>query len=240
MKCFKCNQGEIKVIEKSGKKYAQCNECGSLFTTDDIQKLSVQRYNPREPEEKKGSCLRTSLIIAGIFLGLFILVGVIANLSSDSRPSESQKTAAKAENEKNDNVNADEEASEVSDEKELNSQTSTENNTINDVDIYFMDSVRNDNTGKWRLARITTSKDITEYAKEYHNVYFSADDEIHALVNFTLNTTSSLSMLTPDLMDIRVMEYVDKEEHDADKLFSGPLLAEYHLTLSTGEIEKIQ
>ena len=47
-------------------------------------------------------------------------------------------------------------------------------------------------------------------------------------------------MLSPDLMNIQVTEYVDKEEHDASELFSGSLLAVYHLTLSTGQLEKIQ
>lgn len=160
MKCFKCNQGEIKVIEKSGKKYAQCNECGSLFTSDDIQKLSVQRYNPREPEEKKGSCLRTSLIIAGIFLGLFILVGVIANLSSDSRPSESQKTAAKAENEKEDDINTDGGEDETANEKEY---------TFDDLDGLQQLYTKIDSTFSYTEMIETISSSGLPYSEEKYN-----------------------------------------------------------------------
>lgn len=111
--------------------------------------------------------------------------------------------------------------------------------SVDGVDILFKDSVENDTTGHLRSAKVTTPKDILKYAKEYHDTYFSSDDEIHAIINPTLGTTNKLSMLSPDIMDIQVTEYVDKEERDADTLFSGMLLGTYHLTLSTGEVEEI-
>lgn len=43
-----------------------------------------------------------------------------------------------------------------------------------------------------------------------------------------------------NLLDVAIMEYVDKEEHDAALACSGMLLAEYHVNIESGEIEKIQ
>lgn len=125
--------------------------------------------------------------------------------------------------------------------EETESEISTEPpKTINDdVDINFSGSVRNDTTGNWRLARVATMKEIQEYALEYYNAYFKSDDEIHAIVNFSLNTTNRLAKVTSDILDIAVYDYVDKEEHDAKALFSGTFLANYEINVSTGEIEEI-
>ena len=101
----------------------------------------------------------------------------------------------------------------------------------------FSDSVRNDVTGNWRIAKVATSKDVTEYAVDYYNTLFSSNDEIHAIVNFTSNTTVRLSVLYDGMLDVTVFEYVDKEEHDAKKLFGGTLLAQYTINIETKEIE---
>lgn len=124
---------------------------------------------------------------------------------------------------------------------ETEAEASTEPpKTINDdVDINFSGNVQNDATGNWRLARVTTMKEIQEYALEYYNAYFKSDDEIHAIVNFSLNTTNRLTKATDDILDIAVYDYVSKEEYDAKVLFSGSLLANYHINTSTGEIEEI-
>lgn len=207
MKCPKCGIGELKVAQKDGKTVALCNQCNTVLTVDDLQKLSMPKtLNPtvQKPQKKKGSCFNTILKSIGIFFALLIVISFIGNIMDDDKPTD----------EKHDT-------------------------TVNGVDISFQNSIRNDVTNKWRLARVATSKDIVEYAKEYHDTYFLSDDEIHAVINFTLNTTNKLSMLSPDIMDIQIMEYVDNEELDANILFSGMLLGEYHLTLSTGEVEEI-
>lgn len=111
---------------------------------------------------------------------------------------------------------------------------------LNGLSVAFSDSVRNDSTDNLRLAKIATDMDISEYASAYHDMFIKSDQEVHAIINFTLNTTSRITMLTSDLMEITVMDYVDKEEHDANKLFSGTLLKQYQLTLSTGELVDIQ
>lgn len=111
--------------------------------------------------------------------------------------------------------------------------------TIDDIEFWFSDSVINDTTGRWRISSIASSKDITEYAVDYYNTFFSSDDEIHAIVNFSLNTTTSISVPYDGTLDVAVHEYVSGEEHDANDLFGGMLLAEYFINLNTGEIENI-
>ena len=106
-------------------------------------------------------------------------------------------------------------------------------------DVMFSNTYRNDVTGNWRLARIAENINIEEYALDYYNNYFKADNEIHIIVNFTLNTTTRISVMG-NLLDVAIMEYVDKEEHDAALACSGMLLAEYHVNIESGEIEKIQ
>lgn len=242
MKRFKCKQGELEVVEENGKKYARCNNCGITLTANDLQTIATQRQSIHQAsEEKKGNGLKIGLIIGGVFLVLFVLVGAIAIISSGDPSSESEKAVAKTDVQKKEaiKIDSDREA-DPADKQEADDKISSGSYEIDGVDVSFSDSVRNDVTGRWRLSRVATSKDIIEYAQAYHDTLFSSDDEVHAVVNFTLNTTTCLSMLSPDLMNIQVTEYVDKEEHDASELFSGSLLAVYHLTLSTGQLEKIQ
>lgn len=105
--------------------------------------------------------------------------------------------------------------------------------------VMFSDSYRNDVTGNWRLARIAEDIDIENYAVDYYNNYFTSDDEIHIIINFTRNTTTRINKLG-NLLDVTIMEYVDGEEHDAKIACSGDLLAEYQVDIDSGEIEKIQ
>lgn len=111
--------------------------------------------------------------------------------------------------------------------------------TIDNIEFWFSDSVINDGTGKWRISSIVSSKDITEYAVDYYNTLFHSDDEIHAITNFSLNTTTSISVLSDGILDVAVHEYVSGEEHDVNTLFSGMLLVEYFININTGEVENI-
>ena len=70
--------------------------------------------------------------------------------------------------------------------------------------------VRNDTTGNWKLSKIATTDDILEYAKSYYDNNFTSDDEIHAIVNFTLNTTTCVSTLFDNIISVTIHEYVDK------------------------------
>ena len=105
--------------------------------------------------------------------------------------------------------------------------------------VDFNSSYRNDVTGNWRLATIVEKINIEEYAVDYYNNYFEEDNEIHIIINFYLNTTTRI-LVMGNLLDVAIMERVDKEELDANLACSGMLLSEYHVNIDTGEIEKIQ
>ena len=110
---------------------------------------------------------------------------------------------------------------------------------IDDIDAHFsVSKVRNDATGNWRISSIAESINIEEYALSYYKKYFSNNTEIHAIVNFTHNTTAKLTVMG-NILDVSIYEYVDNEEHDANLLFSGMLLKQYFVYMDTGEIEEI-
>lgn len=125
-------------------------------------------------------------------------------------------------------------------ETEKPKEKSTDKDSLAKYDITFAGDVRNDKTGKWKLSRTATSEEVTKYAAEYYNTYFESNDEIHAIVNFTTKTTNKISLISDDTLDVCIFEYVDGEEHDASKLFGGMLLGEYHITISNGNVDKIQ
>lgn len=104
--------------------------------------------------------------------------------------------------------------------------------------VMFSKTFRNDVTGNWRLAKIAEDISIEKYAVDYYNNYFESDNEIHIIINFTLNTTTRISVMG-NLLDVSIMEYVDGEEHDAKIACSGTLLNEYHVNIDNGRIEEI-
>lgn len=209
MKCPKYGIGELKVGQKNGKNVALCNHCNSFFTADDLQNLSAQKSMSSSVQEPKRKKGSCFKTILKL-MGIFFGIFIVIGFIGN-----------------------------IMDNNKAIVEKKKYDTTVNGVDILFRNSVRNDTTDKWKLARVSTSKDIIEYAKEYYDTYFSSDDEIHAIINFHLETTNKLSMLSSDIMDIQVMEHVDKEELDANTLFSGMPLSEYHLTLSTGEVKEI-
>lgn len=107
------------------------------------------------------------------------------------------------------------------------------------VGLEVPSAVRNDVTGNWRLSRCANTIPVEEYALLYYQNFFKSDEEIHAVVNFTLNTTTRISLMTSSTLCVDVLEYVDKEEHDAKLLFGGNLLREFFIDIETGEIEEI-
>ena len=111
---------------------------------------------------------------------------------------------------------------------------------IDDTGAHFsVSKVRNDTTDNWRISSIAESINIEEYALSYYKKYFSSDAEIHAIVNFSNNTTTKISV-AGNVLDVSIYEYVDGEEHDAKLLFSGTLLKQYFVYTDTGKIEEIQ
>ena len=123
--------------------------------------------------------------------------------------------------------------------------TSTESSkstiaTSSDLDgiKFSVSKVRNDVTGNWRVSTIAEPIIMSDYAVDYYRQYFSSQDEIHAIVNFNKKTTTSISTLgaiSPDTIVVTTYEYVDGEEHDAKKMFSGMKLSEKYYDIDTGE-----
>lgn len=101
-------------------------------------------------------------------------------------------------------------------------------------EINFSTSVRNDVTGKWRISTTADSFVPAEYAVEYYEMLFSSDDEVHAIWNATLSTTTRITVAS-GIIFADTLEYVKGEEHDANVLFSGMLLDSKMFNADTGE-----
>lgn len=98
--------------------------------------------------------------------------------------------------------------------------------------------VREDNTEKWRKITIATTEDINEYLLSYNELYMTEETTVHSIINFTNNTTTMINDFG-SYLSVRIHEYVNKEEHDANKLGSGMLLTEYQIYKDNGDIVKI-
>lgn len=191
-----------------------------------------------------GSC--TAILVCYI---LFIYPNISNNDSSDNKDNiiSSQSAMLTSESVSTDS-NQNENLPQFDDVVTETTPSETESNTnsipsgtynIDDIEFWFSDSVMNDVTGRWRISSIASSKDITEYVADYYNILFSSDDEVHAIVNFSLNTTTSVSVLPDGRLDVVIHDYIDGEEHDAKALFGGMLLKEYFINPQTGEFEEI-
>lgn len=103
------------------------------------------------------------------------------------------------------------------------------------VDVTFYDTFKNDTTGKWRKALVSTSEDIQEYALDYYQEYFKSDDEVHVIYNFSLNTVNCLTV-NGDTLFISITDYVDDEEHDAKAACGGTHLGDLQISIESGEV----
>jgi len=192
-------------------------------------------------EKEKGSRLKTGLVIFGVL----IVLGAIGSAFSDD-DGENNTNSQNAVQTSNEPSSFDESNQpKESEESENNSseippdESEPKDENPLEFNVMFSDTYQNDVTGNWRLARIAENINIEEYAVDYYNNYFESDSEIHIIINFTLNTTTRITVMG-NLLDVSIMEYVDKEEHDAKLACSGVLLKEYHVNIDTGEIEEIQ
>lgn len=117
---------------------------------------------------------------------------------------------------------------------------------VSDKDVFDIGSpstfarnkVNNDVTGNWRVSTIVEDIQMVDYALSYYNKYFYNKDEIHAIVNFTYNTTTCIQYMSGKIY-VTVYEYVDGEEHDANIMFTGAVLADYIVYPDNGDIEEI-
>ena len=191
-------------------------------------------------------------IIGGCAASLVIyILTIYPNLNRDVKD-KNVEISSSYTNTAQENITIDDKQTEDSSSSEYSEiaapSSETESNTepiksgtynIDDIEFWFSDSVRNDITGNWRIASIASSKNITDYVIDYYNTLFSSNEEIHAIVNFSLNTSSSISVLYDGMLDVVIHEYIDGEEHDANVLFGGMLLKEYWINTKSGEIDEI-
>ncbi len=103
------------------------------------------------------------------------------------------------------------------------------------VKLRFYDSVQNDVTGTWRLSKTASTLSTADFALAYYETMFSSDDEIHAVWNTELNTTTRISASSGSLF-VDTFEYINGEEKDASLLFSGTHLDSRTVNLATGDV----
>ena len=111
---------------------------------------------------------------------------------------------------------------------------------VNDISVTFYKTVRNDSTGNWRLAVIYDGSDLNSYVGDFYKAYVKDDSEVFGIVNLGLKTSTRVSRVMDNWLDVSVMEYQDGEEHDANLLFSGDELSHYWIDMETGEIDTLE
>lgn len=172
--------------------------------------------------------------------------GDTSDNASNNSTGETTQAVAENETEQGEDVSSETISNE---EAEINSEPEVEHRVgetiigISDKDIaelspIFHSSVRNDVTGNWRLAMIAENVDIEEYVLSYYQNYFKDDTEIHAIINMTRKITTNIACYG-NMLFVTHYEYVDGEEHDADKLFSGLCLDQLIVYTDNGDIEEI-
>lgn len=116
-------------------------------------------------------------------------------------------------------------------------QSTTESSAADalDLDVVFSNTFRNDVTGNWRKALVSTSSHVEDYALAYYREYFADDAEVHVIYNFGLNTVNCLTV-TGNVLCVNITEYVDGEEHDAKKACGGLYYGTFQIDTNTGEI----
>ncbi len=103
---------------------------------------------------------------------------------------------------------------------------------------FSVSKVQNDVTGNWRISTIAENIDIEYYALDYVKRYLHNKSQVHAIVNFTRNTTTSIKKYG-NIIYVDIYDYVKGEEHDANRLFTGTLLQQYFVYIDNGDIEKV-
>lgn len=194
-----------------------------------IANLAQTKFYPKKRslmKEKK----RKKVGIVLIAIIVLCIIGIIALPSDDKKDDSNPKQTERQ------NTEVTEQASETTEPK---TEEKDEPAEIDGVDIIFSDTVRNDKTGNWRLAKVTGDKSAEEYAADYYKQYFKADNEVHAVVNFTLNTTACITCVG-DTLNVRIYEHIKDEEQYAENLFTGTKYAEYNVDKNTGDVEKVE
>lgn len=177
---------------------------------------------------------------------IIIIAGIKSLISSpeEEKQTDPTQTESVSEIQTEETEKPSEEVTEASNEEVVEHRTGdnivgVSEKDIEDLDPVFYKSVINDVTGNWRYATIADDIDIEYYIMSYYKNYFSTDNEVHAIINFTRNTTTRLNY-SGGVITVTIMDYVDGEEHDAKKLFSGQVLATYYVYADNGDIEELK
>ena len=201
----------------------------------------------KEKEKIKKPWYKRKLIWAIIIIVFIMAIG--SNGESTSAENIKQNTAAadtqQQPNTESADTTKDEDTAQAavsedtSEQKKMPLQDAEDQTSAIDGIKFTVSDVRNDKTGNWRISLIAENIEMQNCALDYYKHYFKDDKEIHAIVNFNYNTTTKISVVGNKL-DVSVFEYVKKEEHDANLLFSGQLLKEYLVDKETGAVEEVK
>lgn len=201
----------------------------------------------KEKEKIKKPWYKRKLIWAIIIIVFIMAIG--SNGESTSTENAKQNTAAadtqQQPNTESADTTKDEDTAQAavsedtSEQKEDAAADAEDQTSAIDGIKFTVSDVRNDKTGNWRISLIAENIEMQNCALDYYKHYFKDDKEIHAIVNFNYNTTTKISVVGNKL-DVSVFEYVRKEEHDANLLFSGQLLKEYLVDKETGAVEEVK
>ena len=101
--------------------------------------------------------------------------------------------------------------------------------------VEFIGVMESDETGNIRLARTASSIPTGDYAFAYYQTYFGGDNEVHAIINTNLKTTTSIRFKEGVLL-IDTFELTEGEDEDASLLFIGILQGSYGRHSETGDI----
>jgi hypothetical protein len=201
----------------------------------------------KEKEKMKKPWYKRKLIWAIIIIVFIMAIG--SNGESTSTENTKQNTAAADTQQQPNTESADTTkvedtaqaavSEDTSEQKEDAAADAEDQTSAIDGIKFTVSDVRNDKTGNWRISLIAENIEMQNCALDYYKHYFKDDKEIHAIVNFNYNTTTKISVVGNKL-DVSVFEYVKKEEHDANLLFSGQLLKEYLVDKETGAVEEVK
>lgn len=201
----------------------------------------------KEKEKIKKPWYKSKLIWAIIIIVFIMAIG--SNGESTSTENTKQNTAAADTQQQPNTESADTTkvedtaqaavSEDTSEQKEDAAADAEDQTSAIDGIKFTVSDVRNDKTGNWRISLIAENIEMQNCALDYYKHYFKDDKEIHAIVNFNYNTTTKISVVGNKL-DVSVFEYVKKEEHDANLLFSGQLLKEYLVDKETGAVEEVK
>lgn len=150
---------------------------------------------------------------------------------------EASENAPKTE-QKDDEASEKEEKS--SESEDSTSAPATGSYEVDGIDVTYYATVHNDKAGNWRLAVIYDGSDLNGYVADFYKKFVTDDSEVFGIVNLGLKTTTRVSRIMEDWLDVSVMEYQDGEEHDANMLFGGDELQHYWINAETGEIDTLE